>query len=142
MKRFGSVACLVVLGLGLENGCRQNLTAPRATAPAASEIAEIATISPSTGPVGATVEITGSGFPATGNVVKFGVGYVANLTSPDGRTLRFTIPEHHDMCPPAELGLTVPCAEAYPRVQPGEHPVSVVTRTRVSPQVVFTVTER
>jgi hypothetical protein len=87
------------------------------------------------------VTIEGLGFPPTANVVKFGVGYLSNLESPDGRRLVFTVPEGLDICPPSELGRNEPCAAGvYPRVQPGSHAVSVVTRTGSSRQVLFTVT--
>jgi hypothetical protein len=103
----------------------------------------ITAIAPSAGPVGTTVTIEGSGFSATGNIVKFGVGYLSDLTSPDGRTLLFAVPEGHNICPPTELGYKEPCAGGvYPQVQPGSYAVSVVTRTATSRQILFAVTER
>jgi hypothetical protein len=122
----------------LQSWCGEGQTGPTAlTAPT------ITAIAPSAGPVGTTVTIEGSGFSPTGNIVKLGVGYLSDLTSPDGRRLRFTVPEGHNLCPPSELGFKEPCAGgAYPRVQPGSYPVVVVTRTETSRQVLFTVTER
>jgi hypothetical protein len=98
-------------------------------------------VTPAKGPVGTTVTIEGSGFLPTGNIVRFGAGYLTDLSSSDGRRLLFTVPEGLDICPPSELGRNEPCAGgAYPRVQPGDHAVSVVTRTDTSRPVPFTVT--
>lgn len=100
-------------------------------------------MAPDAGPVGTPVTIEGSGFSPTGNIVKFGAGYLSGLTSPDGRRLHFAVPEGLDICPPPELGDNEPCAGGvYPRVQPGSHAVSVVTKSETTRQVRFTVTER
>jgi hypothetical protein len=138
MKLVGSSFLLICCSLAVQCSCGESQTGPTApTAPAVTAIA------PSAGPVGTTVTIEGSGFSPTGNIVKFGAGYLTDLTSPDGRTLTFAVPEGLDICPPSELGRNEPCAGgAYPRVQPGSHAVSVVTRTETSRQVLFTVTER
>jgi hypothetical protein len=118
----------------MQGGCDQGPTPPTTF--------DLSKISPSAGPVGTTVQVTGSGFSRTGNVVKFGVGYVSNLDSPDGRTLRFVVPEHHEVCPPPDLELTLPCAEMHPRVMPGDHPVSLVSSSQTSRQLAFTVTKQ
>ena len=129
---------LICCSLALQSACGESQTGP--TSPPALTVTAIA---PSGGPVGTTVTIEGSGFSPTGNVVKFGVGYLSDLTSPDGRALLFAVPEGHNMCPPTELGYMEPCAGGvYPKVQPGNYAVSVVTRTETSRQVLFTVTER
>jgi hypothetical protein len=138
MKIVRSAVWLITCSLALQCSCSDGQTGP--TAPTAPAITAIA---PAAGPVGTTVTIEGSGFSPTGNIVKFGVGYLTDLTSPDGRTLTFAVPEGLDICPPSELGRDEPCAGgAYPRVQPGSHAVSVVTRTETSRQVLFAVTER
>jgi hypothetical protein len=137
MKLVGHASWLVCCSLALQSSCSESQGPTAPTAPA------VTTIAPSGGPVGTTVTIEGSGFSPTGNIVKFGVGYLSDLTSPDGRTLLFTVPEGHNICPPTELGYQEPCAGgAYPQVQPGSYPVSVLTRTETSRQVLFTVTER
>jgi IPT/TIG domain len=138
MKLVGSAVWLIGCSLALQSSCGESQTGP--TAPTAPTITAIV---PAEGPVGTTVTVEGSGFSPTGNVVKFGVGYLSDLASPDGRRLLFTVPEGHNICPPSELGDREPCAGGvYPRVQPGSHAVSVVTRTETSRQVLFTVTER
>lgn len=136
MKLLAGVGA-VVCSLSLSSECDR-----AGDAPAAPPAVAITTLSPASGPVGTTVELTGTGFAPTENVVKFGVGYLANLTSADGKTLRFVVPEHHEVCPPAVLESNAPCAEMHPRVMPGEYPVSLVTRTEKSRELVFTVTAR
>jgi hypothetical protein len=54
----------------------------------------IAYLSPTSGGVGTTVVVYGSGFSASGNSVHFGPGVIANLLSSDGRTLSFTVPSY------------------------------------------------
>ena len=49
-------------------------------------------LSPASGSVGTVVTVFGTGFTTTGNAVHFGPGVVANLNSPDGRSVSFTIP--------------------------------------------------
>ncbi|MDO8561261.1 MAG: peptidoglycan-binding protein [bacterium] len=52
----------------------------------------ISFLNPSSGGVGTTVTVFGTGFTTTGNSVRFGTGVIANLNSPDGRSVSFTIP--------------------------------------------------
>lgn len=49
-------------------------------------------LSPTSGAVGATVTIYGSGFTTTGNTVRFGPGIITNINSGDGRALSFIVP--------------------------------------------------
>jgi hypothetical protein len=95
---------------------------------------------PASGPVGTEVTILGSGFAAADNTVKFGPGYLDDIGSADGTTLRFVVPEGHNLCSPRAAG---PCAGGiYPQVVPGPYPVSVVTAASASNSLVFTVTGR
>lgn len=104
---------------------------PAAAAPTMTKI------TPASGPVGTQVTITGSGFAARGNTVKFGTGYVKNLDSADGTTLRFTIPEGLDLCEPNSLR---PCPGAYPAVGPGDYAVTVMVDKETGNPITFTVT--
>lgn len=97
----------------------------------------VAGITPSTGPVGTTVTVTGRGFARGGNVVKFGRGYIRDLQSTDGVTLSFEVPGGLDLCAPDPAG---PCPGGYPRVAPGEYEVAVRTENETSNSVTFTVT--
>jgi hypothetical protein len=49
-------------------------------------------LNPSSGAIGTTVTIVGSGFTTSGNTIHFGIGIIANLTSADGRSVSFTVP--------------------------------------------------
>jgi hypothetical protein len=59
--------------------------------PASSALA-VLNMSPSSGPVGSQVVITGTGFTPTGNYVNFGGYGMPNQNSPDGTTLTVTVP--------------------------------------------------
>jgi len=60
---------------------------PCATVPIA-----LYSVAPNAGAVGSNVTIYGQGFSTTGNTVRFGTGIITNLSSPDGRSISFTIP--------------------------------------------------
>jgi len=49
-------------------------------------------LSPTSGPVGTTVTVYGSGFSTAGNTVHFGTGIITNLNSHDGRSVSFIVP--------------------------------------------------
>lgn len=49
-------------------------------------------LNPTSGAVGTSVTVFGSGFSATGNSVHFGAGVIANLNSADGRSVSFIVP--------------------------------------------------
>ena len=127
-------AALVLFGLAHAAGCVSSQLSPNGATPT------VTAMTPTSGPVGTIVQLEGSGFPATGNVVKFGPGYLVDLRSADARTLRFTVPEGHNLCPPEHLGLNEPCREMYPRVTPGDYPVAVVTASGSSRSMTFSVT--
>lgn len=134
MGKWRACGALVVLSLSVENTCASNQLGP------SGEIPAVSAITPSSGPIGTSVQLEGSGFSPTGNVVKFGPGYLVDVSSPDGRTLRFTVPDGHNLCPPESLGLNEPCRDSYPPVMPGDYPVSIVTRSGSSRSVTFRVT--
>lgn len=52
----------------------------------------ISFLNPNSGAVGTLVTVFGSGFSTTGNSAHFGNGLMANLNSPDGRSVSFTVP--------------------------------------------------
>ncbi len=53
---------------------------------------QISYLSPSSGGIGSTVTVVGSGFTATGNSVRFGNGIISNLLSSNGTSITFTVP--------------------------------------------------
>ena len=115
-------------------------SAPVAPDPVGSQPADTPTMSqitPTSGPVGTEVTLTGSGFAPRGNTVKFGDGYIKNLESADGAALRFTIPDGLDLCAPDSLR---PCPGAYPRVAPGDYVVTIMTDGANGTRITFTVT--
>jgi hypothetical protein len=126
-----SIVTILVAVLAIV-GCGQSPAAPRAV--------EVVALSPSSGPVGTSVQITGSGFESSKNVVKFGAGYIGDVTSPDGTMLRFTVPARLDLCPPADLQSNAPCGDSIPAVRAGAYPVSVVTRNGATRELTFRVT--
>lgn len=52
----------------------------------------VSNIYPTSGAVGSTVTVLGSGFSARGNSVHFGSGIITGATSPDGKSLSFAVP--------------------------------------------------
>jgi hypothetical protein len=99
----------------------------------------IVQITPTAGPVGTEVTVRGSGFAPTGNTVKFGAGYIRNLTSQGGTTLRFTVPDGLDLCAP---DTAQPCPGSYPPMTPGDYAVAVTSRGTTSQSITFTVTRQ
>ncbi len=83
---------------------------------------------PTSGQVGTQVTISGSGFTQTGNIVNFGGTPIYNMSSPDLRTLTFTIPSI------LACSYTTPCYTT-----PGGYAVSVTNANGVSGVVGFTV---
>lgn len=64
--KLAAIAIWSVIGLASLDACSETQTAPSALS--------VSAILPSTGPVGTTVTVEGSGFAPSGNVVKFGIG--------------------------------------------------------------------
>ena len=103
----------------------------------------ITSLSPASGSVGTEVVVTGGGFTTTGNTVRFGVGYINNLGSSDGVTLRFTVPDGLNLCPPpSSMTPETPCPGGYPQVKPGSYSILVVNNNGSSGQLTFVVTAR
>ncbi len=138
MSRTLMAATLLVSAVGvLAASCGSTPLQPGSIQADTAQAAKMTRMSPTSGPVGTQVTITGTGFAAQGNTVKFGSGYVKNLDSPDGATLRFTIPDGLDLCPP---NATRPCPGAYPRVAPGDYGVAVLEADDTGSVTTFTVT--
>lgn len=96
---------------------------------------KITSLFPTSGTVGTQVTVNGSGFTTTDNTINFGSGYIKNLASTGGQTLKFTVPTTLDLCPPA--GGT--CNNSAASVTPGAYDVSVTNSSGTSYLVLFTV---
>jgi IPT/TIG domain len=130
-----SAAAVACMSSPLEpGGTDLNAPAGQAQRPAPN----VATISPTSGPVGTTVTITGSGFARERNAAAFGIGYIRDLASSDGSTITFVVPDGLDLCPPDS---TAPCAGAHPRTRAGDYAVVVMIGGQKSNSVTFTVTQ-
>jgi hypothetical protein len=104
----------------------------------------VAALSPTSGSVGTDVAVTGEGFTSSTNTIRFGAGYINGLNSSDGVTLRFTVPQGQNLCPPTNgLPSAVgPCPGAYPRVTPGSYTISVMNANGASNDLTFTVKDQ
>ena len=102
-----------------------------------SQAPALSSMSPLSGPVGTEVTISGNGFARRNNHAAFGRGYIRNLESSDGTTLRFIVPDGLDLCAPDATG---PCPGAYPPVTPGDYVITILLEGQKSNSVTFTVT--
>ncbi|MEK7132798.1 MAG: peptidoglycan-binding protein [Patescibacteria group bacterium] len=75
-----------MFGSYTNNNCGGNFNPNAIVTPA------ISYLNPNSGGVGNSVTVLGSGFTTTGNSVRFGTGVIANLNSPDGKSVSFTLP--------------------------------------------------
>src|SRR3989344_976811 len=98
----------------------------------------VISLSPTSGPVGTNITITGTGFTSTGNAVNFGSGLIPNLTSPDGKTIIFTLP---GILNPACYYSDPRCLMPAFSVSVGAYQVSVKNANGQSNQITFTVTQ-
>lgn len=85
----------------------------------------ITSIAPQTAVVNYEITINGSGFAATGNIVKIGLGYVLNVASPDNSTLTFALPKELPLCPTAIDKCPLDVANLRVVLLPGKYEVSV-----------------
>jgi len=97
----------------------------------------IATLSPTSGPPGTQVSISGADFAPDDNAVHFGSGYIPHLRSPDGTTLAFTVPESLD--PECLFAQPFPCRLPSYMTQPGTYEVAVGNANGTSNYLAFDV---
>lgn len=96
----------------------------------------ISTISPDAGPLGTRVMITGTGFTATGNKIRFRrgaspftEGFAADAPSEDGKTISFVV--YPALCPPCSFTVP-PCLAPCLATAPGGYQVSVTNANGIS----------
>ncbi len=98
---------------------------------------QISTLSPSSGPVGTKVTITGRGFTSTGNTVSLNNYKVTgNVSSSNGTTLQFSVPA--TLAPDCGQGMM--CPNYFLPVSPGSDNINVSNANGTSNSMAFTVT--
>ncbi|MDP3991652.1 MAG: IPT/TIG domain-containing protein [Candidatus Colwellbacteria bacterium] len=98
----------------------------------------ISSLSPSSGPPGTFVTITGGGFTSTGNTIYLGSTAIPNAASVNGVTLTFYIPSGFFACP--AIYPPAGCIQGTP-TSPGTYDVSVKNGSGLtSNTLTFTVT--
>lgn len=115
----------------------------------------IDSISPTSGVLGSEVTIHGSGFTAEGNDVVFSsvdtesrgpsTLYLNGLSSSDGTTLRFRLPDNEDVlllsCAFSQLGPNEECPASGYELPTGDSRISIFNEAGESNSLVFTVSE-
>ena len=96
----------------------------------------LSSINPSSGRVGTSVALYGSGFAATGNDVHFGVGGTKNLSS-NGNTISFLVLSYVSPCDLLQSGYV--CGAPSTQVVPGTYPVYVVSGAGATNVLNFTL---
>jgi hypothetical protein len=98
----------------------------------------LSSASPAAAAVGNQVMLIGENFTATANHVKIGVGYVHNLSSPDGMTILFAVPSALDVCVPGQQV----CPALAVMLSPADYKLSVINDRGTSNEISFTLIER
>ncbi len=107
----------------------------------------IENIEPSSGTIGTEVVIHGAGFDPEKNDIGFSVSgiayprttiaYQTDIQSPDGKTLRFDLPEMLGACAFSQFASDEVCADVGIRMPIGDVSVSVFNRSGTSNSVIF-----
>ncbi|MDR3519421.1 MAG: peptidoglycan-binding protein [Candidatus Pacebacteria bacterium] len=102
----------------------------------------VSSVSPTSGAVGTSVVITGSGFTSTNNTVDFGGGYLNGFSSTNGSTITFTVPSSISGCPSPSFGsqAVTACPDMLRVVTAGNYDVSVINANGKSQTISFSVT--
>jgi hypothetical protein len=128
MRIGAGLICLAVL----VGGCGGSSPTAPGVAP------EVRGIQPAEIAVGDTAVITGSGFTASANSVHLGPGYLKDLASSDGTSIRFALPTALSPCPPsAEV-----CAALAVLLTPGTYSLSVVNANGTSNDITLRIVAR
>ena len=119
------------------NGTSNNLTftvTDASTAPVT-----INSLSPSSGPVGTNVTISGTGFTPTGNTIQFDIYNFTNVAATNnGSSLAFIVPAvlYYNNCPPGSM-----CPNMARNTTPGNYNISVSNANGTSNTLTFMVTQ-
>ena len=147
------VGVWVVAGVWLSTGCGSDDLGPSPTTLPEGVVLE--SISPSSGVLAIEVVLQGSGFTSENNDVGFthqsinfqgrNTAYLNGLTSQDGRTLQFSLPDNDDVllaaCAYSQLGPNEACPDIGLLLPFGEVQVSVINDNGESNRIAFFVSE-
>lgn len=89
----------------------------------ANGVVSVTSMTPTTGPVGTQITITGTGFDAYNNTVHFGNGGTMHVPAYNG-VIYYTVPSYLSPCDVSGGGV---CAQYLQQVTPGSYPVYVTT---------------
>ena len=139
------------LGVWLSLACGSDGAQPNPTLPPQGVVVE--SITPLSGPLGTKVVIHGSGFTSESNDVGFSnpeigfqgqhTAYLNGISSPDGRTLRFTLPDNDNVllaaCAFSQLKANEACDDIGILLPTGDSEVFVINQIGRSNSVTFSV---
>ena len=107
----------------------------------------IESITPTSGTIGTEILIRGSGFTPDNNDIAFthpdinfhgsNTAYLNHISSPDGKTLRFTLPDVLGACAFSQMKLYEACPDVGIWVPIGPITIAVVNRNGMSNGVIF-----
>ncbi|MFA6050318.1 MAG: IPT/TIG domain-containing protein [Candidatus Paceibacterota bacterium] len=116
------------------NNGESNIVTFTVTSAPQQNVPTISSLSPSSGNIGTTVTIYGSGFFGT-NTVYFGGSAVSAVAASNGQMISFTVPEYISPCNPGMY-----CILLARQVTPGNYDVRVQNNYGTSNTMQFTVT--
>jgi peptidoglycan hydrolase-like protein with peptidoglycan-binding domain len=94
-------------------------------------------LSPTQGQKGTLIVLTGSGFSATDNTVRFGIGGSRNIPSVGGTVIYYTVPHYVSVC---DL-IVGPCASPVTQITNGTYPVYVTNSSGTTQTHNFSVVQ-
>lgn len=95
----------------------------------------LSSVTPLNAQKGSMIVLTGANFTPTGNTIHFGIGGTKNITSVNGNTMYFTVPQYVSTCDLIE-GY---CGAPIVQVQPGAYPLYVTNANGQSQTLIFQV---
>ena|SRR3989344_6517443 len=138
---YGALVAVLLIGVGVI--LLINRSGPTTERPV------LENVSPSSGSIGTEVTIRGSGFTSTSNDIAFThpeinfqerhTAYLSQLSSLDGKTLKFNLPDALGACAYSQLNLNEACPEIGILLPKGVVQISVINKNGTSGSVTFTV---
>lgn len=99
----------------------------------------VSKISPLSSPIGTKITITGKNFLVSDNTVKFGHGFIGNLSSGNnGTTINFSVPDRINSCMPKVF---LCAGESFPVVS-GKYEIQVINANGKSEVILFEVKKK